>query len=426
MRISAVLMLGLSCNILTAHARGSMDDEQLKFAHQVPAPRGMILDRLWDSGVLGNSESVERVAWSTVIHSPQAAWTRIHFGGCDLLPGSYIRASSLADGEIHRLDAAQLLEWSNATAYFNGSDVLLELVAGPQTRANRITVTQVEIEVAAVGPAGDPGLCGICSTDQRVSSTQGGVGRTMPIGCTAAVYTPWGCTVSAGHCGGPDMQVIQFNVPPSNANCTLAMPPVDDQFPIIRKTGGGPFNPGSDWNVAVTGRNSSSQSIYQRYGIFLPIATSRASALQAVDVYGYGINSTCTSSQTLQRSPGSGIAGTIPSTQYFYTFGSDIREGNSGSPLMRLGKIIGVVTHCSENCPPNYATIVDLPVFAEVRASFCPCPADFNADGVADFFDYLDFVDAFSAGATSADFNGDAIVDFFDYLDFVDAFSLGC
>ncbi len=54
------------------------------------------------------------------------------------------------------------------------------------------------------------------------------------------------------------------------------------------------------------------------------------------------------------------------------------------------------------------------------------CAADFNWDGSADFFDYLDFVDAFSANLRSSDFNGDSIVDFFDYLDFVDAFSLGC
>ena len=55
-----------------------------------------------------------------------------------------------------------------------------------------------------------------------------------------------------------------------------------------------------------------------------------------------------------------------------------------------------------------------------------PCPADFNGDSVVDFFDYLDFVDAFSANDPSADFNQDSVIDFFDYLDFVDAFSLGC
>ena len=54
------------------------------------------------------------------------------------------------------------------------------------------------------------------------------------------------------------------------------------------------------------------------------------------------------------------------------------------------------------------------------------CNADFNQDGSVDFFDYLDFVNAFSANTAAADFNKDAAIDFFDYLDFVDAFSIGC
>ena len=54
------------------------------------------------------------------------------------------------------------------------------------------------------------------------------------------------------------------------------------------------------------------------------------------------------------------------------------------------------------------------------------CAADFNGDGTVDFFDYLDFVDAFAANSPSADFNGDGTIDFFDYLDFVDAFAAGC
>ena len=54
------------------------------------------------------------------------------------------------------------------------------------------------------------------------------------------------------------------------------------------------------------------------------------------------------------------------------------------------------------------------------------CAADFNFDTIVDFFDYLDFVDAFSSNMPSADFNADGVIDFFDYLDFVDAFSTGC
>ena len=58
------------------------------------------------------------------------------------------------------------------------------------------------------------------------------------------------------------------------------------------------------------------------------------------------------------------------------------------------------------------------------------CPADFNGDGFADFFDFSDFVTCFEGGAcppgTSADFNGDGFPDFFDFSDFVTAFEAGC
>lgn len=51
------------------------------------------------------------------------------------------------------------------------------------------------------------------------------------------------------------------------------------------------------------------------------------------------------------------------------------------------------------------------------------CTANFNGDCAIDFFDYLDFVDAFAVNDPSADFNHDEIIDFFDYLDFVDAYA---
>ncbi|MDX2147020.1 MAG: GC-type dockerin domain-anchored protein [Planctomycetota bacterium] len=60
-----------------------------------------------------------------------------------------------------------------------------------------------------------------------------------------------------------------------------------------------------------------------------------------------------------------------------------------------------------------------------VRGSL-PCPADFNADGSVDFFDYLDFVAALDAELPEADFNNDGTIDFFDYLDFASAFGAGC
>ncbi|MDX2148436.1 MAG: hypothetical protein SFZ23_13030 [Planctomycetota bacterium] len=54
------------------------------------------------------------------------------------------------------------------------------------------------------------------------------------------------------------------------------------------------------------------------------------------------------------------------------------------------------------------------------------CAADFNRDGVLDFFDYLDFARAFDEASTDADFSADGEVDFFDYLDFALALDEGC
>ncbi len=63
---------------------------------------------------------------------------------------------------------------------------------------------------------------------------------------------------------------------------------------------------------------------------------------------------------------------------------------------------------------------------AAMNARDSLCTVDFNHDGAADFFDYLDFVAAFASNATSADYNADTVVDLFDYLDFVAAFAAGC
>ncbi|MCC6677510.1 MAG: hypothetical protein IT436_10230 [Phycisphaerales bacterium] len=45
--------------------------------------------------------------------------------------------------------------------------------------------------------------------------------------------------------------------------------------------------------------------------------------------------------------------------------------------------------------------------------------ADRTGDGIVDFTDYLDFLNAYDSADPSADYNGDCIVDFADYLEFL-------
>src|SRR5690606_23015678 len=57
----------------------------------------------------------------------------------------------------------------------------------------------------------------------------------------------------------------------------------------------------------------------------------------------------------------------------------------------------------------------------DMRLRFRGCPrhpADFNRDGVLDFFDFLAFQSLFAAGDPLADLDGDGAFTFFDFLEF--------
>ena len=70
-------------------------------------------------------------------------WVRLTFSATRLAPGSELRITSLSDGEMQRFDGTQLARWSNTTAFFNGSSVRVDLIAGPKTTGNLIRMDQL-------------------------------------------------------------------------------------------------------------------------------------------------------------------------------------------------------------------------------------------------------------------------------------------
>lgn len=54
------------------------------------------------------------------------------------------------------------------------------------------------------------------------------------------------------------------------------------------------------------------------------------------------------------------------------------------------------------------------------------CPGDFNRDDLLDFFDVLNYLEAFAAGDAAADLVDDGAFNFFDVATFLDLFSQGC
>ncbi len=333
--------------------------------HTPTAPVGQTLEYSKDSGVLPNAAEAATVIFAELVEISEAAWIRVYFGDVDLGPGSFVRITSLLDGEVQELGADAMAMWGNSTAYFNGDRVLVELVGGAATTANRLRIDKVDFEGLVAVPAGGAGQCGICGGDDRVPSSEEWAARLFPSGCTASVYNTDSCMVSAGHCVGGNM-VVQFNVPNSNFNCSTNNPPVADQFPASAAPGSLNGGVGADWAVLDTGTNNLGEKPYDRYGVLRPIAAAPAPNGAAVEVWGYGVDQTCTLSQTQQHS-----IGTICSVgANLYTFNVDITGGNSGSALMRNGEIIGIVTHCP--CC-NVATRVDRADFTTAR-DFCPAP----------------------------------------------------
>jgi hypothetical protein len=135
----------------------------------------------------------------------------------------------------------------------------------------------------------------------------------------------------------------------------------------------------------------------------------------------------------------------VAGSEYFNT--EDVNANKLAASFSGLGMTVNGVTWGGPLSPNRATANVTISPAAPIGARFVTvtnpdgqsarsatalftvtagCAADFNSDTVVDFFDYLDFVAAFSSNSDSADFNADTTIDFFDYLDFVAAFSNGC
>ena len=365
-------------------------------------PVGELQDYHLDSGVQNNPAIESQTVFVDVVTIEDAAWLRIYFAEVQLEANSFVRITSLLDQEVQELDAAGLAMWDNSSAYFNGNALRVELVAAPGSTKNRFVIDQVAMEATVALPAG---TCGICGPDDRVPSSEDWSARLLPAGCSASVWNTESCIVSAGHCVGANM-VIQFRVPDSQGNWNLNHPPIADQFPItsVLSTNGGV---GNDWSAMTSGTNNLGQRAFDRYGEFRPIATSPPVLGDPLTIWGYGIDSQCTRSQTQQTSNG---ALTSVQTSTLIRHNVDATFGNSGSGIIRNGEILAIVTHCP--CP-NYATRVDHPNFAAARNQLCPvlCPADLVVDGVVGVKDLLFLLGTWGPCPKKGDCPADLVVD---------------
>ena len=102
-----------------------------------------------DSGSVTNNARVPQVVHEETIRLEHAQWMRLYFGAVQLGEGSILRITSLFDGEVQELDAAGLAMWSDTSAYFNGNELTVEIVAGPQTENRLVRLRIARIDVMA-------------------------------------------------------------------------------------------------------------------------------------------------------------------------------------------------------------------------------------------------------------------------------------
>ncbi len=298
-----------------------------------------------DSGHVANRDLTAHAVFTHVVRSKGATWLRLRFGTATQLDGnSFVRISSLKDGYLQLFETWSLRDYRNASSYFNGDAVLVELVAGAFTSRNRLVIDQVEHGEVLVEPKSQ---CG--PQDNRTPSTDPRAARQFPTGCTTWLISKFACC-TAGHCTSNANQTMQFNVPLSSSNGRLNHPPPSEQYPYdaqsLRRLSAGI---GADWAVAATLRNSTT-SLYagEKQGSWFELERPPTSA--TIRITGYGVDRD-QRNRTQTQQTHAGPLSYLRSTRLCYVV--DTEGGNSGSPVINdtTGKAVGIHTHggCSTN-----------------------------------------------------------------------------
>ncbi|MAE77352.1 MAG: hypothetical protein CMJ85_10840 [Planctomycetes bacterium] len=341
-----------------------------------------------DSGVHDNTTDVERTAFQKLIHANLVPWMRVVFGETSLPGTSHIEIVSVKDGHRHALGAAELAEWTNHSAYFNGDMLLVRLIVAPRTKGARFKTSAIVVGLPVnFGPATQ---CG--PTDDRVPTTDKRTGRLLPAGCTAWLISSLSCFSTAGHCRSTSQMTVQFNVPPSSSSGQIRHPGPQDQYPadmstVLGNTGG----VGNDWAIFKTNKNSTSgRHAGQVQGAFFKLGYAKPPISRTTRITGYGVDrDQRTRSQTNQTH-----AGPMQSTSGTrLCYRTDTEGGNSGSPVIDdvTGNAVGVHTHggCTSSGGCNSGTSTTNTAYGTALRNMvcdpplCANPANFTTYGVS-------------------------------------------
>lgn len=313
-----------------------------------------------DSGPLPNAAATEQVLFTHLVSFPQASWMRLKFSNRTQLPsGSRLRLTGLRDGGIQIHRAASLGEWHCSSCFFNGGEVVVELIGGAGSQDNRVALESVEVGAPTYSPES---ICG--PQDNRVQSYVLSQGR-MSVGCTGwligAASNGLDAALTAGHCvSSSQNQILELNVPNSTAGGSIVRAHPNDQYPFNvwnnSYLNGGV---GADYAVATVGRNSNTNLLptERNGGVYYTLGPVPSSG--QIRITGYGSSSI--GNVNLVQKTHVGPYNSRTSTAISYV--TDTTGGNSGSPIINeaTGFAVGIHTHggCSSGGGSNNGTRID-------------------------------------------------------------------
>ncbi|MBC8200479.1 MAG: hypothetical protein H8E86_00420 [Planctomycetes bacterium] len=315
---------------------------------QAPAISQEIVPFRVTSGTVQNRSKKDSTIFRHLVAFDGADSMQIQFGETSLPTGTMLRLTSILDGAVQHHRAETLQQWQNKSAWFNGSMVVVELVAEPNTPKANVSITSV----AYLYNTGDErSICG--PTDDRELSDVARCARAMPIGCTAWIIDDANHQfLTAGHCstnGYFDINTVEFNVPLSSSSGAYMHPGPEDQYATDATSfQHGYSGIGDDWGYfgcfpnTETGLTHFQAQGGEYYITSMPPSVSN----QEIDITGYGtvsnpVSPTWNGVQKIHIGPYMVRSGTA------IGYATDTSGGNSGSPVLNLatGEAIGIHTN---------------------------------------------------------------------------------
>ncbi len=370
--------IALASTALAACAAGQVDDGLER--RVIPYPV--------DSGIVRNDGTERGVVFAAVVSEPSAVWLQVRFAEVSLAgsvargTASTVRLTSTDDGASQELNAVHLAQWQHASAFFNGGEVLIELISHPGTGDNRLVVESL----AAGPPAGGLGasICG--PDDDRQPSQDMRVARGWRQSSTAC--TAWiiddcrNCMITAGHCNY--LTQVHFRVPLSDPNGNPRISHPDDQYAVDRTSlqyqDGGI---GSDWTYfgCFANPNTGLTPVEAQGDAFHLAPLPPPVQDQTIRITGHGVtDSRVPREWNRAQTTHTGPYHSFESSTLQYT--TDTSNGNSGSPIIveETGEAIGVHTHagCNSQGGANRGTGVNNARWQAALASplgVCVCPS---------------------------------------------------